>query len=237
MKIIIGFLLLIIIVAIFKIQTPYKKIFMETLIETNKIKDFVNNLFTPTSVHITEHLDNKYTSSSQNTPTTTTSTTNKPAKEDDTLVNNIYHIYKHINTGDDNYLHKVIEALLLKVNDLLIKDNKYIKENPVYGENKNLSGDTHPHHYIDQVFNSQSKMLKTLQQNQIELISKIDNMDLHIYNKKKQKEKILKKYILKSSIPVCPQQQDMSKYVKKTNVKVNNTHKDTQWLGNISSST
>ena len=46
-----------------------------------------------------------------------------------------------------------------------------------------------------------------------------------------------KKSILKSSIPVCPQQQDMSKYVKKTNVKVNNTHKDTQWLGNISSST
>ena len=231
MKIIIGFLLLIIIVAIFKLQTPYKKIFMDTLIESNKIntnknklKDFINNLFVSTK----EHLTNKSKISTKKKNSATTKSTNKI----DTVVNSVSRTYTGINT-DNHYLHKINKQLFSKLNNLLIKDLKYIKENPVYGEDTTGSGDKHPHHKLEHVLNEQNKMLEQLQKTQKDIVSQINKMDIDIYNKKKEKEKILKKYILKSSIPVCPQQPDMSKYVKKKTLDESAIPKDIRKLGNF----
>ena len=120
-----------------------------------------------------------------------------------------------------------------KLNNLLIKDLKYIKENPVYGEDTTGSGVKHPHHKLEHVLDEQNKMLEQLQKTQTDIVSQISKMDIDIYNKKKEKEKILKKYILKSSIPVCPQQPDMSKYVKKKTLDESAIPKDIRKLGNF----
>ena len=231
MKIIIGFLLLIIIVAIFKLQTPYKKIFMDTLKESNKIntnknklKDFINNLFVSTK----EHLTNKSKISTKKKNSATTKSTNKI----DTVVNSVSRTYTGINT-DNHHLHNINKQLFSKLNNLLIKDLKYIKENPVYGEDTTGSGDKHPHHKLEHVLDEQNKMLEQLQKTQKDIVSQINKMDIDIYNKKKEKEKILKKYILKSSIPVCPQQLDMSKYVKKETLDESAIPKDIRKLGNF----